>query len=1748
MFERSNKALWQYITGSSTLKPPDAMKSEISSNKEKLIKGLLLYRKQTQPVGEVLKEKKLDAGPRKKFVLILSNFLGLEEGIALDLFSSYLLNDFRGAEEGLKSALKDDRYVHALLLKIRDYYFSERLYLLRTIKHISGHWRDNEHPFKDQYAEFVEENSRQNVLIEQIRNQYEMCYTAAAPNFETHGSAMNERQACIWLVQNLREQCELLEIILLFYKDFQHQAKDLLSTFTQFKKQGFGKHQTNKHLLDESMELLVARIGYLQVLVVLEALDFESFYKCYESDTVKEHHIIKSAVYKELDKLFCSLGDHQVHAPLVLAWTVIRQIAHPEDEPMITRKLGNVSLQLNVFGYLLALLESGPFDGKSVVSTISSNVLYGLLSLVLSVFREDTLGDTGTLYAVVIKLLKRPDLSSDLWEKGLDVSVGMLVQSAVDSFPLNFNHLVRLCTSLATDSIDGAEKVFDLMSALPVYTEFLDQNRSSDFRLTADNELMLMRDRRLYHTIAADFIIPKETQGQLLSTDKIPIVQWQFRYSGWQILTGEVAQLLQQMALGSGSIKAQSLNHVHEITDLLHAVLTSFPELSDSLSMLTGLMYQLLQRFSVLSPPSLENTASCLDVIASLAKINPQATWKSLQHTGFLPFLTENFSDLFEAASGAGLNPGGYGAILARSEIPLGSYPLTLSYLQLVSNLVECLDAESKNVTTACVLYILREIFPVFQKWRFYNIGRREMIGQKCLDIFHKILNVRKPSKGVTTTSGPSLVDICIYCLMFTEAGRSLLDVISIGVDSVDLALSQQGSAQEGIGTELIQQIRLAFSVLNRLLLLRPANQPPSPVEHALTTQPANRLQKHVVATIAQYIYHRHDPRLPALSTRLLKRLAMVSPMSLMACLGNDAPAVRDIFLSRLQEYTEDIRLKVVILELLAVCVETQPGLIEMFLNIQLSDTISANKKTGEDTGKAKKELSLGRVSCLQIILNLLKEHQQGTFYCPPDLLCAATELLHALWYGRRETAMAVLRDKSDFWQSLCNPLMLDLPEPSQDVDLAMMSDIKTFSYIIRILAHELYGLTGNKVDSNLEKVLGAITKEKRLVHWSKYIRDTLQLEAERDEEPSEEQLAENSLVHLLCGWKSFITVLASFRGDVLSLSRNDKDLIMSHILDGVHAQLTQRIDNLRLKLASIGSEVYFILLKRWIGSVKSSSAVLEKVTDVLRVTCANSETLIPGVQVGLLGSLILLVQEAKSTIGTAVDTKQLLELLNVLCPLLHQRTHQLIPEQTLETSNMTMVNRRVKPQVLNICLLNEVLLTIDNPDVWLPVLQEHATLPLLLSSLQMWIKAKQGIHYVQSVIMFLQTLARIPKVAEAIMVNGFTQHLCLPVTHLYTQEFYQSDKADIGAKKTEVTSTMTEAPTWLGIYRQFLSLVSSMLSTLRFSFLQDALDFLGVHQDRMIQCLGAVRVTLICPQLQEAEATLHLLYELAHFIREWRLQLPQVMDAMMLSLNNLMQTSASMITHPRLLQHILERQYGKETSRSSGQDRLSMAPLSSRLQHQSSTEDVDHYSPQLISVVNRLMNILAQGMSIYRKLSPDLCEILLDQSMDISEYEPLLTLSFSSPSLDTDGPLSYGTILSSLNIALKFLTKIDPRGTSPAKSPSQTDWAPITKSLLMYILENAIVVLMCQAMRHLKDATLSPRDKQFLKRELGAELNSFLQSFHRYIRKGGPPSPAGSSLPTPQLNRSVSLTGFQATGEQRYFKMVADFVKQVLR
>lgn len=53
----------------------------------------------------------------------------------------------------------------------------------------------------------------------------------------------------------------LLEIIFLYYAYFEMTPEELLAFAKMFKDQGFGSRQTNRHLVEESMDPLVDRIG-----------------------------------------------------------------------------------------------------------------------------------------------------------------------------------------------------------------------------------------------------------------------------------------------------------------------------------------------------------------------------------------------------------------------------------------------------------------------------------------------------------------------------------------------------------------------------------------------------------------------------------------------------------------------------------------------------------------------------------------------------------------------------------------------------------------------------------------------------------------------------------------------------------------------------------------------------------------------------------------------------------------------------------------------------------------------------------------------------------------------------------------------------------------------------------------------------------------------------------------------------------------------------------------------------------------------------------------------------------------------------------------------------------------------------------------------------------------------------------------------------------------------------------------------
>lgn len=196
------------------------------------------------------------------------------------------------------------------------------------------------------------------------------------------------------------------------------------------------------------------------------------------------------------------------------------------------------------------------------------------------------------------------------------------------------------------------------------------------------------------------------------------------------------------------------------------------------------------------------------------------------------------------------------------------------------------------------------------------------------------------------------------------------------------------------------------------------------------------------------------------------------------------------------------------------------------------------------------------------------------------------------------------------------------------------------------------------------------------------------------------------------------------------------------------------------------------------------------------------------------------------------------------------------------------------------------------------------------------------------------------------------------------------------------------------------------------------------------------------------------------------------------------------------------------------------------------------------------LLKILSRTLAALRHFTPDVCQILLDQSLDLAEYNFLFALSFTTPTFDSEVAPSFGTLLATVNVALNMLGELDKKKeplTQAVGLSTQAEGTRTLKSLLMFTMENCFYLLISQAMRYLRDPAVHPRDKQRMKQELSSELSTLLSSLSRYFRRGAPSSPATGVLPSPQ-GKSTSLSKASPESQEPLIQLVQAFVRHVQR
>uniref|UniRef100_A0A2K6G5J0 Nucleoporin NUP188 n=1 Tax=Propithecus coquereli TaxID=379532 RepID=A0A2K6G5J0_PROCO len=1347
------------------------------------------------------------------------------------------------------------------------------------------------------------------------------------------------------------------------------------------------------------------------------------------------------------------------------------------------------------------------------------------------------------------EVLADPSLPELFWGTEPTSGLGIILDSVCGMFPHLLSPLLQLLRALVSGK-STAKKVYSFLDKMSFYNE-LYKHKPHDVISHEDGTLWRRQTPKLLYPLGGqtNLRIPQGTVGQVMLDDRAYLVRWEYSYSSWTLFTCEIEMLLHVVSTAD---VIQHCQRVKPIIDLVHKVISTDLSIADCLLPITSRIYMLLQRLTTVISPPVDVIASCVNCLTVLAARNPAKVWTDLHHTGFLPFVAHPVSNMSQMISAEGMNAGGYGNLLMNSEQPQGEYGVTIAFLRLITTLVKGqLGSTQSQGLVPCVMFVLKEMLPSYHKWRYNSHGVREQIGCLILELIHAILNLCHET-DLHSSHTPSLQSLCICSLAYTEAGQTVINIMGIGVDTIDMVMAAQprsdGAEGQGQGQLLIKTVKLAFSVTNNVIRLKPPSNVVSPLEQALTQHGAHG--NNLIAVLAKYIYHKHDPALPRLAIQLLKRLATVAPMSVYACLGNDAAAIRDAFLTRLQSRIEDMRIKVMILEFLTVAVETQPGLIELFLNLEVKD--------GSDGSK---EFSLGVWSCLHAVLELIDFQQQDRYWCPPLLHRAAIAFLHALWQDRRDSAMLVLRTKPKFWENLTSPLFGTLSPPSETSEPSIL---ETCALIMKIICLEIYYVVKGSLDQSLKDTLKKFSSEKRFAYWSGYVK-SLAVHTAETEGSSCTSLLEYQM--LVSAWRMLL-IIATSHADIMHLTDcAARRQLFLDVLDGTKALLLVPASVNCLRLGSMMCTLLLILLRQWKRELGSVDEILGPLTEILEGVLQADQQLMEKTKAKVFSAFITVLQMKEMKVSDIPQYSQL--VLNVcetlqeeVIALFDQTRHSLASGSATEDKDSMETDDCSRPRhkdqrdgvcVLGLHLAKELCEVDEDGDSWLQVTRRLPILPTLLTTLEVSLRMKQNLHFTEASLHLLLTLARTQQGATAVAGAGITQSICLPLLSVYQLSTNGTVQTPSASRKS------VDAPSWPGVYRLSMSLMEQLLKTLRYNFLTEALDFVGVHQERTLQCLNAVRTVQSLACLEEADHTVGFILQLSNFMKEWHFHLPQLMRDVQVNLGYLCQACTSLLHSRKMLQHYLQNKNGDGlpsavTPRVQRPPTAAMATpaapacCSSSKQPTADTEASEQRA--LHTVQYGLLKILSRTLAALRHFTPDVCQILLDQSLDLAEYNFLFALSFTTPTFDSEVAPSFGTLLATVNVALNMLGELDKKKEPLPQAvglSTQAEGTRTLKSLLMFTMENCFYLLISQAMRYLRDPAVHPRDKQRMKQELSSELSTLLSSLSRYFRRGAPSSPAAGVLPLPQA-KSSSLSKASPESQEPLIQLVQAFVRHVQR
>lgn len=916
--------------------------------------GILQYGKSSE-VSKKKLEKQLKLDKQEKLLpltLKLQEFLDIDEMQSWDILC-YYLNEYTGSRISLSDYIGTESNMNKFLSEIWNYYSLERMIVLKIVKNILEYHRSKNHPFSEEYKTILDKikiTELRKSLIKQLKH----LITETLPNkilFSENRSILTS-----WWERKMREINEILQILVLVVDINGILSEELENLIKLFKSHSFGLQNEYLDMTNDSHVDLIRKVTFGEVSLFIKCLDVNELYQPNPTAWIE-------TIIRKCDEQIITLHQNEIHGPILLTWMLLnyrtQNILEDEEAAGRCRQFGIRAVQLGVFGFLHMLISHPVYkDNKSLVAKTVRKSIYNHLSNLCELFDADgSVGRHTKMFDLFSELLSSPSLAIEFC-RNEDEGIRSLFNTAIELFPYDFVPLSKIAHSLSTASTFSNTFIRNQLEELPYYTE---EYNSDKIQLAMSNKVEgeFILNQKYVPFKKIDYVIPYGVNVVILDK-KQTMAHFQHPLNYFNALHHEINELLAN-TLQYNEIDGEKVKRVTLGIKYLAAALKKIKnqnEISEEMVHPTEMVFDILIKFKVVPNPPIELLAQCLEVCAALIPLFGNEIFNRVVNLNILPSITNNTLDFKSYANGVSFESSLVGYYLVNFEKNNGKYDFLMAYLNFLKTYTKTFEDNIFSITLPGLVFLLREIFPYVNSWRFESELKRNKIYIFALQFFKDIL-AEQEVKDVTKAN--LLRNTCIYNLLNFDNGMVLLKFVAIGNSKLTTITENESNWMSISDSGHTFIVQLSMTILMLILKLKKCvlddSKKLTALETVIYTQPKQRDTLRIIPVVTSYVGNIFNNRIPILSCRLLRRFAMESfdKLSLLACLDLEPDQIRIIFLQRLLDEFENENLKISVLEFVEACIDKQSGLTEAFFNVHYD-----KEKQSLDQVKNRKNISDG--------------------------------------------------------------------------------------------------------------------------------------------------------------------------------------------------------------------------------------------------------------------------------------------------------------------------------------------------------------------------------------------------------------------------------------------------------------------------------------------------------------------------------------------------------------------------------------------------------------------------------------------------------------------------------------------------------------------------------------------------------------------------------------------------------------------